>query len=220
MKILLVIILILSTKIFAGTKEYIIGSGSSFNFRGADEQNINLSIYITSSSFTKLGVEYFFSTGSLIGIEAWQQYGMSVTDKGLTLDEGYIQSNDMKKPEIMTKDFLYNNDHGVKVDDFFFSKESEIEKYKIGLETIEVPAGTILANHYQKKRDEQIIDFWISDKAGAIGLVKLISKGTKDTNQNYTIELSTLLTRVKAKIDPAMAVPLSEKGKMFLGKRS
>jgi hypothetical protein len=220
MKILLVIILILSTKIFAGTKEYIIGSGSSFNFRGADEQNINLSIYITSSSFTKLGVEYFFSTGSLIGIEAWQQYGMSVTDKGLTLDEGYIQSNDMKKPEIMTKDFLYNNDHGVKVDDFFFSKESEIEKYKIGLETIEVPAGTILANHYQKKRDEQIIDFWISDKAGAIGLVKLISKGTKDTNQNYTIELSTLLTRVKAKIDPVMAVPLSEKGKMFLGKRS
>jgi hypothetical protein len=215
MKYFLSLIVFISCSVFAGTKEYTVGTGSEFKFTGEKGESVNLSIYFTESSFTKLGVEYFFSTG-ILGTQVWQQYILGMNDKGLSLDAGYIQSSDMKKPEIMTKDFMDNNDHGVKVEDFFFSKESDIEKYKIGMETIEVPAGSMLTSHYQKKRDKQTVDFWISDKAGAIGLVKLVSQGTKD--QNYKIELQSLLKNVKTKIDPKSAVPLSDKGKIFFGK--
>lgn len=216
MKNFLFLIFLFSYSLLAGTREYIVGDGSEFKFLGEKGENIKLSIYFTESSFSKLGVEYFFSTDGLLGVEVWQQYILGITDKGMSLDEGYVQSSDMRKPEIMTKEFRENNEGGVKVEDFFFTKEAEIEKLKIGMETIEVPAGTILSAHYQKKRSEQVVDFWISDKAGAIGLVKLESKGSK--NQNYKIELLSLLKNVKAKIVPKNAVALSEKGKMFLGK--
>ncbi len=214
--IILFFFIALSFSLTAGTKEYIVGSGSEFKFSGANGEKVGLSIYITESSFTKLGVEYFLSTGGLLGVQAWQQFIMGINPSGLTLEQGYIQTPDMKAPEIMTKDFQMNNQNGVQVEDFFFKKESDIEKYKIGMETVEVPAGSILCTHYRKKRSNQVVDFWISDKAGAIGLVKLVSSGSPD--QTYSIELSSLLTNVKAKINPQIAVPLTEKGKMFIGK--
>jgi hypothetical protein len=220
MRLYLVLLVLITNNIFAGTKEYVIGSGSQFKFSSEKGGDVNLNIYITESSFSKLGIEYFFSSGGFLGVEAWQQYILGLKADGLSLDEGYVQSPTMTKPEIMTKEFRENNENGVKVEDFFFSKESEIEKYKVGIETVEVPAGSILCSHYQKKRAEQTVDFWISDKAGAIGLVKLVSKGLKDQTQNYTIELQSLLINVRAKINSKDAVPLTEKGRMFLGKKT
>jgi hypothetical protein len=218
MKIFLLLTFLFSLNAFSGTKEYIVGSGSEFKFYSEKGASASLSIYITESSFAKLGVEYFFSTGGVLGNETWQQYIMGIADKGFSLDEGYIQSSNMLNAEIMTNEFKENNNKGVKLEDFFFSKASDIEKFKIGVESIEVPAGTLMATHYQKKRDEQIVDFWISDSAGSIGLVKLISKGVTNNNQNYKIELLSLLKNVKAKINPKKAVPLTDKGRMFLGK--
>ncbi len=218
-KILIICLFLFSSfTLHAGTKEYVVGSGSEFKFSGAKGEKVDLSIYITESSFTKLGVEYFLSSGGLLGVQAWQQFIMGINTNGMTLEQGYVQTPDMKVPEIMTKDFQMNNQNGVQVEDFFIRKESDIEKYKVGMETVEVPAGRILCTHYKKKRADQVVDFWISDKAGAIGLVKLVSVGTVD--QSYTIELSSLLSNVKAKINPQVAVPLTDKGRMFIGKPS
>ncbi len=199
--------------------EYIVGSGSEFKFIGSKGENVSLSIYVSESSFTKLGIEYFFSTSSgLMGMEVWQQFILGINNKSLSLDEGYILSSDMKRPEIMTRDFMNNNPDGVNVEDFFFSKNADIEKYKIGLEKVEVPAGSIFTTHYRKSKMGQTVDFWISDKAGAIGLVKLISKGSTNKDQDYTIELMSLLKNVKPKINPKEAVQLTDKGRMFLNK--
>jgi len=195
---------------------YVVGEGSEFKMYSEKTEPVNLSIYVTESSFTKLGVEYYFAAGGIFGVELWQQFGLAIQDKTLSLDEGYILSNNMKKAEIMTPEFLKNNKGGVQIEDFFFSKMGEIEKFKIGIEKIEVPAGHITCTHYQKMRDDQTIDFWISDKAGAMGLVKLISQGKKDKNHNYRIELQALIKNVKAKINKKEAVPLSEKGRLFL----
>lgn len=204
----------------AGTKEYVVGQGSEFKFYDSKETNVNLSIYVSESSFSKLGIEYYFSTNDLLSTQVFQQYTMGLGAKTLSLDKGYIMSSDMKKPEIMTEEFMHQNDKGVRIDDFFFSKESELEKYKIGMESVEVPAGTVLCSHYKKNRDDQVIDFWISDKAGAIGLVKLVSKSEKNPNNNYKIELQGLIKNIKAKINPNEAVPLTDMGRMFLGKPS
>lgn len=209
--------LLMITSISSNAKDYIVGSGSEFKLTDNNEKKVSLSIYVSESSFTKLGVEYFFSTGGFLGVEAWQQFHFAIQDKGLSLESGYIQSADMKKAEIMTKDFMNNNEKGVKIEDFIFTKDSEIEKYKIGTEIIEVPAGSMNATHYQKKRDNQTVDFWISDKAGVIGLVKLVSQGTGE--QNYKIELESLIKNVKTKINPKEATPLTDKGRIFLGKK-
>lgn len=217
-RLTLIVSLLLIEISIAGTKEYVVGSGSEFRYTGDKGDKISLSIYISESSFTKLGVEYFFSSqNDLVPVESWQQFTFGIKDSGLSLDAGFIQSQEMSKPEIMSAEFLHNND-GIKIDDFFFSKGAEIEKNKIGIEIIEVPAGSILATHYRKSRNDQTVDFWIADKAGAIGLVKLISKGPNNKDQNYTIELMSLLKNVKPKINPLVSVPLTEKGRMFLGK--
>ncbi len=202
------------------SNEYTVGTGAQYKFFGEQAVAVDLSIYISESSFNKLGIEYFFLAGGFLGVASWQQYILSMSTSGMNLQEGYIQSTDMKHPEKMNKEFLENNQDGVRLEDFLFFQGPQMEKYRLALETVEVPAGKILATHYRKKRDEQVVDFWIAEKVAPIGLVKLISSGIKDKNQNYKIELSSLLKNVKIKINPANATPLSEKGRMFLGKKS
>ena len=46
--------------------------------------------------------------------------------------------------------------------------------------------------------------------------MKLISKNPKVAQQNYEIELVSLLKNVKATIDPKKTVPLTKKGKAAL----
>jgi hypothetical protein len=201
--------------------DYVPGSGSTFKMtfnKGAEAQ---LSIYITESSFTRLGVEYYFSAGDFLKTELWQQFHLALSGArpseghALTLEDGLILSDEMKRPEVMSKDFLNSKNDGVNLEDFFFKKGADLEKLKVGVEKIEVPAGSLLATHYRRVNNGQTVDFWISDKAGAIGLVKLVSVGKTDP-QNYRIELLSLLKNVKPKIDPREAVPLTEKGKAFL----
>lgn len=196
--------------------DYTPGSGSEFRMTSARGEKAELSIYITDSTFTRLGVEYFFSAGGLIKTQVWQQFHLGLNGQApLSLEDGYILSDEMKNPEMMTPDFLKKRNDGVNLEDFFFNKAGDLEKLKIGEEKIEVPAGALTASHFRKKNNGQTVDFWVSDKAGAIGLVKLVSTGTKES-QNYKIELLGLLKNVKPKIRPKDAVPLTDKGKFFL----
>jgi hypothetical protein len=190
------------------------GEGAVYDFRLKDAPPSKLSIYITESSFNKLGVEYFFdASNQLFGKSMYQQYALRMTPQ-MTLTEGYIQTDTMSKPEIMTEEFMRVNS-GVQVEDFLFQKESQLEPYKVGVETVEVPAGSVKAIHYRKKRNGQIVDFWIADDAKPIGLIKLTSTGKKN-HQNYTIELINLAQGIKPKIEPKKAIPLTSEGKSLL----
>lgn len=202
----------------AGTKSYVVGSGSDFNLINHNGSKVRLSIYVAESSFSKLGMEYYFVGGDFSRVEVWQRFNLGIGVKSLSLDEGYVLSSEMKKPEIMTRDFMENNKKGVQIDDFMFSDEAELEKFKVGLESVEVPAGKILCSHYRKARGDQTVDFWISDKAGAIGLVKLTSNGANNKDHDFKLELLSLLKNVRPKINPKEAVPLTDKGRMFIGK--
>jgi hypothetical protein len=51
---------------------------------------------------------------------------MRLNSTGLSLEDGFIMSPEMSKPEITTTDFRNNNEVGVKVENFFFSKLSDI----------------------------------------------------------------------------------------------
>ena len=86
--------------------------------------------------------------------------------------------------------------------EFLFRSPKSIEKNLIGYEVVQLAAGTINARRYRKRKNGQIIDFWINDQVKPITLVKLVSRGTKSTSQNYSLELKSLIKNVSAQIDP------------------
>ena len=46
---------------------------------------------------------------------------------------------------------------------------------KVGVETITVPAGTFVCDHYRKQEPQGTVDVWISDKVPPYGMVKMSS---------------------------------------------
>ncbi len=179
---------------------------------------IDVSIYVASSSKERVSIEYFLSSReSLIPVEMWQQFEIAPSLAApAKITRGFIQTKELQNPEILTPEYMSGFD-GVRVNDFLFSSEAELGKNKVGEETVEVPAGKTKATHYRTTRDDQTIDYWISDEAKPIGLVKLVST-SKEEKKNYKLALTSLMKNVKPFIDPAKGVPLTDMGKSFLAK--
>lgn len=179
---------------------------------------MDVSIYVASSSKESVSIEYFISSReSLIPVEMWQQFEITPSSTGAKVTKGFVQTKDLKNPEILSGDYL-NGFDGVRVNDFLFSSESELNKNKIGDEMVVVPAGKDKAAHYRTIAKDQTIDYWISPEAKPIGLVKLTSKHPSDPKKNYKLELTSLMKNVKAFIDPAKGVPLTDRGRSYLAK--
>lgn len=205
----------LLTQVAIGEDKFTIGSGSEFSMN-SNGISSKLNIYITESSFTRLGIEYYFETSGFIQKKMWQQFILGIHNDGpLSIEAAYVKTPELSKPEKLTSEYL-NVNKGVKLEQFFFSNKSQIDKYKVGSESIEVPAGNLTAIHYRKKNNGQVVDFWISDQVKPIGLVKLSSKNPKVAEQNYEIELVSLLVNVKATIDSKKSRSLTEAGKKAL----
>jgi len=106
-------------------------------------------------------------------------------------------------------------DHGAAdggVKDFILLDKKALESMKVAEEVVETPAGTTKATHYKKKKGLEVLDFWVSDEAKPIKLVKLVSSG----KQKFALSLSSLVKNTQPKIDRKKVVPLSEKGKALL----
>ena len=77
-----------------------------------------------------------------------------------------------------------------------------MDKDKVGDELVEIAAGSTKATHNRTTGNGQKVDYWISNDAKPMGLVMLVSKIEKNENQNYSLELISLMENVKAKIVP------------------
>lgn len=194
------------------------GKGSTFNLIMKDSR-ANLSIYIAEAKTNLVSIEYFMEVkDSLLPIQMWQQFEIQVNPGKLAqITKGFVQTKELKQPETMTSDYLQGFD-GVQVNDFLFNTKEELDKNKVAVEEVSVPAGKTKATHYRTKNNDQTVDYWISDEAKPIGLVKLVSTNPKKIDQEYTIELVSLMKNVKPYIVPQNAVPLTELGKSFLAK--
>ena len=151
-----------------------------------------------------------FGAAGIVPVNMYQSFEMEIRGERLpiNINKGYILTNKAKHPEIMTPGFFKQN-KGVQLQDFLFVSKKSIGQDFIGEEVIEVPAGSLKAQHYRKKRNGQIIDFWISPEAGSISLVKLVSKNKTSKEQNYKIELTSIIEDVLPSIDPKLAKPMS-----------
>ena len=195
------------------------GSGSAYKIKmNQDSTPVYLSLYIASTRVDSVHVEYFMETKGLSSIQMWQQFEIGITDKGSEVRSGYVQTNELPKPEQMPKEYLQGALGGIEMNNYLFLKNAEIDKYKIGTEIVEIAAGTTQAVHYRMQKNGQTLDYWISDDAKPIGLVMLVSKNEKNPNQNYSLELTHLINNIKPKIIPEKAVTISDKGRSLLVK--
>lgn len=221
MKNKIVAALLISGQVFAAdlSESFPKGQGTLYRLEVKDQPiPIDVSIYVADSFREKVSIEYFLSSREgLIPVEMWQQFEIEPSPGSpAKVTRGFVQTRELKNPEILSPDYMKGFD-GVQVNDFLFSSEAELGKNKIGEETVAVPAGKTKATHYQVRRGNQKVDYWISDEAKPIGLVKLVSTSSEE-KKNYTLALTSLMKNVKAYIDPTKGVPLTEKGKSFLAK--
>lgn len=195
------------------------GSGAEYQLKFKDSTAANISIYLADVQNKTMSIEYFFNNSAgLIPINFWQQYQVKKEGSGpIELINGYVYAPEFKAPEKITKEY-FNVNKGVEVNDFLFTKKGEIQKFYLGDEEVTVPAGTVKASHYRKSKNGQTIDFWISEVARPIGLIKLVSQQVGNPTNNYQLELTSLVKNVKATIDPKQAKPLSKYGKAYLAK--
>jgi hypothetical protein len=196
------------------------GSGANYKIRmGQDNTPIHLALYVAGTRVDSVHIEYFLETKGLLPVQMWQQFEIGVAPgKSAEIRKGYVLTKELTQPETMPEAYLKGASGGLQVNDFLFSNQAQLDKDKIGVETVEIAAGSTKATHYRTSRNGQTIDYWISDDAKPMGLVMLISKNPKKPEQNYGLELVNLMENVKAKILPEKAVPLSEKGKALLAK--
>jgi len=194
------------------------GKGSSFKVKmRKDTEPIFLSIFVASTRVDSVNMEYFMETRGLVSVQMWQQFEIGVTNQS-KVKKGFVLTKEMKKPQIMPEEYLGGAAGGIQVNDFLFKDKAQLDKFKVGEETIEIAAGTTRATHYRTTGNGQTVDYWVSAEAKPIGLVLLTSKSEKVESQNYSLELTGLIDNVKAKIIPEEAGPITEEGKRYLAR--
>lgn len=193
-----------------------VGSGSKFDLELADGIGAELTITIAASSKDTVAVEYYFTSRQLVrAMDLWQQYVLRLPDNGPPeLTAGYIFSQMLTAPQKLPLGFLTNLG-GIQLSDFLIARNADLDALKIGEEHVILPAGRTKATHYRKRSQGQTLDFWISDDAKPIGLVRMASVDATRAEQNYTITLSSLLKNVRPTIDPTKAIPFDDRGKAF-----
>lgn len=192
-----------------------LGAGAKYemSFQG---QVADIAMAVVSSSSQRTDIEIYMSTMGTL--QMWQRFHLKkASSGGLKVSDGYIYFKKLPRPQRLTDAYLRGYSDGAQMHDFLFADKRSIEKYKVSSGKVTVKAGQVKATQYRVLSNGQTVEFWISDEAKPLGLVKLISSGNKP-KQNYSLEMTTLIKGVKAKIDPKRAEPLNKKGRSFLPK--
>jgi len=217
-KVIILICIFLPANLFAqGFENYKKGDGAKYYMKMQDNPDFEISIYVADVKKESISVEFFiYAQNTLIPIKLYQQFLLAKkTDGSLIIKEGYIQGPDQKYPQKMSSESFSNN-KGVELNDFLFSDEKTLTTALVETATLKTPAGTLSTNHYRKSHNNQTVDFWIAKEAKPLGLVKLVSTGPKNSNQNYELELISLLKNVKATINPKEAKEMDAKEKALI----
>ena len=197
------------------------GNGSRFKmYNEGNTYDLQVGLIRVDTSAGRVVIEVFAE--SMMSDPLWQQFRLSAKGSRPTVEAGYIQVGNqapMRLPDTLLSG-MGNLDMS-----FFLLSEAELQSNakkdgpkSLGQEKLQTPAGAVTCSHFRLERSGQQLDFWVSDAARPIGLVRMVSVGKKP-NDNYKLELQELLSGIAAKIDPAKAGPLSEEMKSILTRR-
>jgi len=194
------------------------GSGSKYEIIFKDQpEPTELSIYVAATRTDSLFIEFFMETKGIIPVQLWQQFEIEIHEGKSKVKAGYLYAKDLKKPEIIPSQML-KEESGIPLNDFLIFEKGKIPGKFIAEEIVEIAAGSTKTKHYQISKNDQTLDFWISEEAKPIRLVMLTSKNSKNPDQNYSIQMTNLIENKKSKIIPEEATSLTEKGLSIIQK--
>jgi hypothetical protein len=195
------------------------GNGSRFKlYYQSSANDMQVALTNVDPGKSKVVIEVF--AAAEMSEPLWQQFVLGVSGDKPTVEAGYLQLGNSGAP----MKFDAKNLAGVGGLDvsLFMMTEADLRNgvprgmKLIGRESVTTPAGKVACSHLRLDSAAQKLDFWISDEARPIGLVRMVSEGKKDTD-NYRLELQELLSGVAAKIDPTRAGPMTDQMKSMLG---
>jgi len=182
------------------------GEGSKFALSLEGLTNADLRIYVAESKNDTVNIETHFALAALGGVELWQQTQLRRNGNQISTGDAYLLAAPMTAPERFNPLEVAPQAGGWS--DFLFPKVDA----KGTPEKIHTEAGVIQATRHSLESGGTRYEFWVSDQARPIGLVKLVATG----KTQFSLQLQSLLSNVKRKIDPATAVPLSPIGRLLL----
>ncbi len=168
------------------------GSGSKFLFKpkGGPDQTLVVMVVPASDKSGGPTVRYFLDQSS---------QGGSATSSLTVAVSGSSDPNavfgffkPLEDPTVLPR-AVFENAAGLPLIEALLGDPASLAPHRVGTSTILVPAGYLKCKQYRVSRDGQTIDFWVSDRAGPLGLVQLNATGPRP-EQNFELILLSLLS--------------------------
>lgn len=196
--------------------KYKIGSGNKYvlNLNGDPYEVV---IAFVDSTDQKTVIEVFMQAkagSTKMDIQMWQQFHLGFVNEKINIIKGILQIPQIGKPQVLPNEYLQGGS-GVQMKSFLIGSQNEIGGKKINVEKLSMGGQTFESTHYRHVENGQTIDFWLSDDAKPIGLVKLSSAGG-GSGMNYSMNYLATVSGVKAHIKESDAEPLNDIAKSFL----
>lgn len=215
--VLLTTLTLLCGEIFAEEPpavSWVAGEGSKFSIAMGPVSG-EVAIYVTrvDGPLTSVEMHFAYTSGpaSILAAsrpEMWMQTEYEkpkVEGRPVRIVNGYLLSAGMNAPEHFNPMSVAESD-GLGLVQFLHGSRASLDEGLVGEEKVTTEAGTVSALHYRKVKGDQTLDFWISEAAKPLGLVRLVSRGGKS---EFQMELKSLVKNVAPKIDPRKARPAS-----------
>lgn len=196
--------------------QYTVGTGNKYLLTVGQDLS-DVTIFFVESTPQKLTVEIYIESKTdnpSLQVKMWQQFQLGLVNGKVSILKGIMKIPQIGKPQILPNEYLQGYD-GVQMKSFLISSESQLNGKKVTTENVTANGKTFSSTHYRHGENNQQVDFWISDEAKPLGLVKMSSKGGA-LGMNYTMEYRGSATGVKSGINPAEAEPLNDMAKAFL----
>lgn len=173
----------------------VVGNGALYEQQRTDQQDAPK----TTMEMTIVGKEmvdgkegYWMEVGHTEGKTGQIGYGkMLVTKDDFQFHKMIVQQPGQPAMEIAFNPTERNKTH----------MQEEIEKWHaVGTETITVPAGTFICQHW--KKDQGVGDVWASDKVSPMGMVKSVTSGETMVLVKVITAATDHITGPVTKFDP------------------
>lgn len=195
-----------SARAFDLAKSFPKGKGSRFELKLDGGMKTDVMIYVADSTKSAAAIEMYLSSAAMgMPLELWllSRFGAK-SEKKIELQDMFAWMKGSPAPEKIPAETV-GRSKGLQLTDFMLRDAAALGALRVEKGPIQVPAGTVQATHYRMKQNKNTIDFWISEEAAPLGLVKIDSTG----ENAFSMALVTLLSNVQAKIDPRRAVPMT-----------
>ena len=192
------------------------GSGATYDLTLNDSPT-EVTIGFMDQTAKKLVIEITMqpkNEGEGLNLRMAQQFHLGLVNGKIQILKGLLKIPMVEKPQILPAEYL-EGFNGVQVKSFLIGSAQDLDDKKIGSESITANGKKYSTVHYRHTENGQTIDYWVSDQAKPMGLVKLTSKGSS-TQHNYNMLLKGTRSNLKAEIDESRAEPLNSTAKSFL----